>query len=445
MKKLLRATAFVVIFAFIFNNISRTFTISSEDHEYQFMAGLYEEEENSLDAVYIGSSNVYAFWNPLVAWEEYGIAVHTYASSSQPFMIAKYLLKEARKTQPDAVYIFNTNTVCNDGLGGLADNDVAMHRVLDSMPASLNKIELTNYMANVADFSWSERMEYFFPIIKYHSRWNELDESYYNAELNGFKGADTYDYYFGNVKDVSDKYVTTSKKGEISDELKQSVTDLLDYCDQQKVKAVFVTAPRAEKKKADVAKINAVNAIIESRGYPMLDLIENYEDANLDFTQDYYNRRHTNIHGSIKYTHYLSEYLIENYGFRDKRNDPAYESWNKGFQEYFTLMEPYVMDFELDPNHRNFDLKRTKIKLSHQEYGVEVSWKKVEGADGYAVFRKEDDSQWTMLTKTNELSYIDKGYTEDTLYRYTVVPYSVKGGERYYGDYNYKGKKIEIQ
>ena len=99
------------------------------------MSGIYEEPENSLDAVYIGSSNCYAFWNPNIAWEEYGIAVYPYCCSTQPLLATEYLIKEARKTQPNAVYIVNINTL------GDAVSDVVIHRLLDFMPLSKNKLE----------------------------------------------------------------------------------------------------------------------------------------------------------------------------------------------------------------------------------------------------------------------------------------------------------------
>ena len=98
---ILKAVAFVLIFIILLFRVSRIMTVNSADMEYQLMTGIYGEEENSLDAVYLGSSDTYAFWNPLIAYEEYGICVYQYNCSSQPLTVAENLIKEARKTQPD--------------------------------------------------------------------------------------------------------------------------------------------------------------------------------------------------------------------------------------------------------------------------------------------------------------------------------------------------------
>lgn len=439
-KQGIRATAFLLIFVVLFVNISRILTLSSDDHEYHGMAAIYEEEEKILDAVYIGSSNTYAFWNPMVAWGKYGIAVHTYTCSSQPFMIAEYLLKEARKTQPDAVYLFNINTIGDRGLGGVKADDVVMHRVLDSMPLSLNKLQLTDYMCDILDLSFSDRLEYYLPIVKYHSRWDEINESHFSVKPNNFKGANFYNYSFYTIENISSIYNLTDNKRDIKQDLLTSLNSLLDYCDENSVKAVFVTAPRAEEIQ-NIEKINTVNEIIKSRGYPTINILENYKDLNLDLTQDYYNNNHTNIHGSIKYTQYISEYLIENYGFKDKRNDARFSKWNEGYKEYEKLMKPYVLDFEFDSVHRNFELQTpNNIKVVNTDSAISVTWNKSEKADGYVVFRKHGmGSAWREMGTSYNTSFNDTNIKQDKNYYYTVVPFTVKDGERYYGNYLYKG------
>lgn len=445
LKQGIRATAFLLIFVVLFISISRIFTLSSDDNEYHGMAALYEEEENILDAVYIGSSNTYAFWNPMVAWEEFGIAVHTYTCSSQPFIIAEYLLKEARKTQPDAVYLFNINTIGEEGLGGTASDSTIMHRVLDSMPLSLNKLKLTDYMCDVLNLPLSDRIEYYLPIVKFHSRWYSIDSSHFSVSPNNFKGADFYPYYFDRIKNVASKYKQTDEKQELTDTLNKSLNSLLDYCDENKVKAVFVTSPRAENEIENVKKINTVNEIIEKRGYPTINIIEKYKDLNLDLTQDYYNANHTNIHGSIKYTYYISEYLIKNYGFKDKRNDSKYSKWNEGYDEYSKLMKPHILDFELDSVHRNFELEAPKkINLEKVNSAVNISWNEISGADGYSVYRKLDGGLWKEIAKVDSTSFEDKKTQKGKTYNYTVVPYTQKDGEYYFGSYLYGGINIKI-
>ena len=57
--------------------------------------GFYAEKKNDIDVIVIGSSNSFCTVNPLVLYEEYGIAAYDFGSSSQPMNISELYLKEA--------------------------------------------------------------------------------------------------------------------------------------------------------------------------------------------------------------------------------------------------------------------------------------------------------------------------------------------------------------
>ena len=76
----LRVAAFWALFALLLYPVTRVFSHYPDYRSYHTIGGFYEEEADSLDAVYLGSSNCYAFWNALVAWHSHGLAVYPYAS-----------------------------------------------------------------------------------------------------------------------------------------------------------------------------------------------------------------------------------------------------------------------------------------------------------------------------------------------------------------------------
>ena len=439
-KNHIKAMAFILLLSLSLSFVARVVTVSAANIEYQWMAGIYEEPEDSLDAVYIGSSNCYAFWNPNLAWEEYGITVYPYTCSSQPLIVAEYLIKEARKTQPDAVYVVNINT-----LGDGSVSDTVMHRLLDFMPLSKNKLELTDYLCNLADLSFSDRLEYYIPLIRYHDKWAELTADNFSTEINDIKGGNTTSWYLGHVKDVSKDYKTSDESHEISLALEESINSLLDYCDEEDVKIVFVTVPRAEGKLETVQKFNTVNKLITDRGYPIIDLMDCPEAANIDPTTDYYNTTHTNIHGALKLTHYISEYLIENYGFEDKRQDEAYDSWNESYEKYADIIAPYVLDMELDSTHRDFTLcAPNDLRAEAESKAVTVSWESVQNADGYTVYKQVGNGAWSAIKDTSTAKYTDTDVKSETVYSYTVVPYKVVNGKKMYGNYLYNGIEVGL-
>ena len=435
--RILKAAFFYVLLVILLG--AATKIVSASDYRnYQWIAGYYEEREDSLDAVYIGSSNCYAFWNSVVAWEEYGIAIYPYTCNAQPFEAAEYLIKEARKTQSEAMFIINLNTI-TDG----SDISVEqMHYLLDYMPLSRNKLELTHFLAEKGSYSLSERLEFYFPLVRYHSRWNELQPEDFTYEVDGLKGTIHYASYLKKSFDLSSVYKTSVEENELPDTTLETLDSLLNYCDQENIRVLFVTVPQSRSSE-DRGTIDTLAELISERGYDVLSLLNTPERLGLDLEQDFYNERHTNIHGSIKFTQYFSEYLIEKYGFQDKRGQEEYRDWDEAYERYAELIAPYVLDFELEPGHRAYDLSApASVKATAQDGTVTITWKAVEGADGYAIYRK--GASWEQIAQVDGQSYSDEALEDDTTYVYTVVPFYETDGEKYYGNFSYSGKKVEM-
>lgn len=436
--KILRFVAFFILLILILNAVSQPL-VSVSSIDYNLIAGFYEEPEETLDAVYIGSSNCFVFWNSLFAWEEYGICVYPYASSSQPFYAAEYLIRECRKTQPDAVYVVNINTMINDVIAYQK-----MHWLLDYMPFSFNKLALTDYLCDVGDLTLEDRLEYYFHIIRYHDRWEDLlPADFQRAEL-WRKGASLYNPYLSKQQNISAAYLTTPETTALPDKLQACIDSLLDYCEAENLKVLFVTVPQARENLEEVKMYNTFNQMARERGFATLDLLHNIEELNLDTTQDFYNEEHTNIHGSLKFTHYLSRYLVQQFGLQDKRGDESYSAWQEAFTRYYRTTSLYALPFELDPHSRNYDLSvPDELSAVAKQGQVTVQWRPVDGAQGYAVFRKAPNVAWKQVTVTDQTSYTDTTCKAGTEYTYIVVPYTSGENKTLYGNFLNSGVKAK--
>ncbi len=84
-------------------------------------------------------------------------------------------------------------------------------------------------------------------------------------------------------------------------------------------------------------------------------------------------------------------------------------------------------------------------KPSVNEMSITVSWTGVEGAEGYAIFRKSKQSSegktWKCIAEVGADSdrYTDKKLKASTEYVYTVVPLRGKKEAREYGSFNVLG------
>lgn len=444
-----RTSAFILVGIGILSILSSVMVTKAADrYIYERYDGFYAEEKNSLDAVYLGTSTTYTSWEPVVAWNRYGISVWALSSGGQPFEYAEYIIKEARKTQPDALYIVPI-TVNNEGF-----SELKLHLATDNMPLSWNKFQFVNAAGEMNGLDWADRLEYLFPLIRYHSRWQELREIDFQRELNNFKGS----YHEGNrflqtSTDISSKVRTTARYGELPQITQEALDSLLEYCDTEQVKALFVVHFRGITNEYTMAQANTASQIVEARGYPVLDMRSLENDFGLDLTKDYYNANHSNIHGAVKITDYISRYLVENYGFTDKRGDPAYSSWDDAYSQYtLEYARPNMLDVEWEGAPRDFSLtapELTGVTVNGTE--LTVKWKSTPDADGYRVYRKlqvksgtEDDPQelcWQALDTVgvDVLDYTDSEREVGRTYFYTVIPYREMDGIYEWGDYNYSG------
>lgn len=86
-----------------------------------------------------------------------------------------------------------------------------------------------------------------------------------------------------------------------------------------------------------------------------------------------------------------------------------------------------------------------KAKRSSAKKAI-LSWKKVNGANGYVVYRKTNNGRWQIvkkITKGNITSFTDKKLSKGKKYTYTVRAYRTVGKKNIYSGYNKKGLKVK--
>lgn len=438
-KNLIKGIAFIAVFLILFSVVSTVLVSSGDSWNYQRIAGFYAEPDDTLDAVYVSSSTGYAYWNPLFAWEKYGIAVYSFCCNSQHFLTTEYLIRDMRKTQPEALYIVNTNAIHDERL-----YVEAIHHLVDDLPLTVNKLRIIDRLTKAADLPWEEALELYVPLYRYHDRWSKLESDDFRFRVDGMKGARTHPLYLQSIVGVADTYRISDERAPLAAHNFDAANSLMDYCEEENVKILFVTVPRAEDENR-LKEINELNAMIEARGFRVLNLLENPEAIKLDLTQDFYDAGHTNVHGSLKYTQYLSEYLMEHYGFERKHGDKTYASWDAGYEKYQATLDRYILDIERDLAHRTSALEKPEnLTVFASGTQVGISWDAVEGAEGYAVYRKQDGKCWERLETVDGQSCTDATAQAGMTYVYRVVPFMTEQDQIFYGKFDYAGAVIQI-
>ena len=439
-KIIIRSVAFLLVLAVAICLVpGRLFGVDSVAN-YLRAKGYYTERKGSLDAVFVGASNVHQFWQPAVAWQEKGIAVCNLSFSSLPIAGFPYLITEARKTQPDALYIINLSTFKSKKLLDKLEN---YHTVVDYMPLTLEKVRFVRDIGRRSGFTFGQQLELLFPFIRFHSRWSSLESWSYGARPQRYKNSSTGIYYGHKVTDVTDQYALYNARVEPEGGALEVFGELLDYLDREHVNALFVKVPQAAREEYQ-GHLNVLEDMLTARGYPCLDLLEEYEAYGINTHRDFYNYNHTNVRGALKMTRYMADYLIDNYHFSDKRGQKEYADWDEAAAGYDRMIDSWILPFERQTILWQGMSAPTLQKPAVDPQTVHLAWSPSDAADGYEIYRKssrENGGKWVLAATVSgdTLSYDDVGLARNTRYTYAVAPFANVSGQRAYGNYSIEG------
>lgn len=328
-KNILRTLAFVLALAAALWVLSVPFTVDTPTSK-RIVQGALNQPEDSLQAVYIGNSGVYRFWQPAVAWDSDGIAVMNLATASMPGVATQYLMEETLKSQDVDMFIVDLRAYTDSEL-----NEANLHNIIDFLPLDFTRLRLVTRLCLYQRYWPYEALEYYFPVLRFHARWNELEsEDFRLVEDDGTKGSYYADGFLRNVQDEQDRFAVSETRTQPQKRAVRAFEQLMDWCEENDVTVLFVAAPLLEHTNQK-ERLNWFADMARERGFGVVNFNERavYDDVGLELS-DFMDNTHTNVFGSIKFTHYLANYLVENYGLADLRGTQGYEDWDAAVEIY---------------------------------------------------------------------------------------------------------------
>jgi hypothetical protein len=134
--------------------------------EGALIAEYYDEKNKDHDVIFIGDCEVYENFSPITLWEEYGITSYIRGSAQQLIWHSYYLLEDTLKYEKPDIVVFSVLSMMYDTPQREAYNRMS----IDGIPLSMTKINL----AKASMLPEEDLITYIFPLLRYHSRWNEL-------------------------------------------------------------------------------------------------------------------------------------------------------------------------------------------------------------------------------------------------------------------------------
>lgn len=332
--------------------------------------GLYRNDENSVDVLFIGSSHSFCTVNTAVLWQEYGIAADDIGENGQTVTTDYYYMKEALKTQkPTVIFIelWGIERGYNETDGNIYRNTVNMNwstNYFENMNGVLDGLQL-EYQRSEQDEEIDEEAQeeedktdtirieedktdnirkgivLKFPVV--HTRYDEITESDYNpgTKLLRYRPNWTVREY-----DIPESCSETGIEP-LSDQQIEYLESIVALSKQHDVQLVFWVAPFVASIE-QARRFNAVEEFAREHGIAFYNFLKMTEETGFDFSTDMrkerYNGSHMNVDGAMKITNYLGQMLKEDYGLPDHRGDSRYSRYDQIAREWEVACATHALD-----------------------------------------------------------------------------------------------------
>ena len=287
-------------------------SVWSTDHRVE----KYQElPENSVDVLFIGSSNLMSSVNPVQLWKETGIQSYAYCSRAQTFGFAYAYLQDALKTQNPECVVMDAYSVFSEKIiNDLSNTDFHFGINMDNLSAGAKTELLMNHVSK------QEWLAYYFPLFKNHNyfkQWeNPIDET--EAIFMGYCFADSKEWFekpeysdiCGTLEEVDNLYLQK----------------IIDLCESEGIDLFVIKTPVVYSDE-EHQRLNTLKQRCEANDVPFYDMSMDTEEWGFDFAEDMLNYFHNNTSGAVKVTSRLGEIINENYDFSNSETKQYSDVW----------------------------------------------------------------------------------------------------------------------
>ena len=357
--KVVKIVCFVLIFIFILSGIIRILLLKGDQLMYGVKSFFKDNSNRYTDVLFVGSSHVHYGIDTTVLYKNYGIASYNLASSLATFWSMYFYIKETIQYQKPSLLIVDVFTINRDDESIVSDNII--DRFSLGVPLSFNKVN-----AIMLEGKKNMLHNYINPLYLFHNRYDGLNY----ADFLRYKGRDRYKYYKLNLirynipKSVYEPNIKNIKERiKLYSKSEDYYLKIIKLSIENNIPILFIVIPYSLNEK-DQKMFNEAERIAEEYNVPFINFNLDYDDYNLNFSEDFYDGGHLNYKGAAKFTRYLGKYLKENYDLPDRRGDPKYYSW------------------EMNAKYHDKDIYNIELK---QYTNLNEYMEKVKNADDYVI------------------------------------------------------------
>lgn len=284
----------------------------------------YEMERDSVDVLFLGSSQAGAGLNPQDLYNKYNITSYNLSSDSQPLWVSYYWLQEVLKYQSLQAVVLDCYMLWSDTKKSESD----ARKAFDNMRLGIVKLEAIDTVCTFDERQ--SRLSYLLTNLRYHERWQELSERDFSwkedivppAKLKGF-------YLYKNQCGYQDYVPLEIRESEIDDflpEAKSYLDKIVKLCRENDIELILIKTPTLAE---TLERHNAVAEYAAANSLMFFDFNEKilHEKINYDYPADMHDNEtsgaksaHANPSGARKMTHFIGDILLNNCAITPKQN-----------------------------------------------------------------------------------------------------------------------------
>ena len=326
-KKRIATVVFLALAAGLLWKLNDAFRLKQEDGIVP-MELFYEQEPETIDVMFYGSSHTYSDINPAVLWDQEGISSYDLAGSLQPLWNTYYYMKESLKYQRPKVMVVELVRAIES-----RDYIEEARTVTNTFGMKFSKDKIEAIQVSTPD----NLIPYLLGYPVYHSRYTELSRADFAAYLGDPHGKASKGYYPLYVTKSYDSMADMSEVTESSDLAPKSeeyLRKIIALAKEEDIPLVFMISPYQGIVESEQIIFNRCSEIAAEEGIPFLDFNQMYDELDLDPQTDMAEASHLNYRGTAKLSSYLASWLSEHYSLPDHRGDEQYASWEENAEDW---------------------------------------------------------------------------------------------------------------
>ena len=300
--------------------------------------GIYDQPKNTVQIVVFGPSTAHAGISSMDLYEDHGFSTYNCATSLQSFEMTYWLMEEMVRLHGNELKLALIDPSIVILGASKAKRQGQSERALISMAYSPVRIQASIDMWKL--YKNAGFVESLIPVVRYHSRWDELTEADFALPGVGERSNFTHGQFIRYLSNSEHGGKAPSSKANatITEEIESSEDELkanwnendIRYlekfkalCDERGIDIVFFQTPRID---WGDEQHDGIQLLADTYDIPFLDLSTEQvmDELGISYETDYVDKKHPNLHGARKITKYIGEFLAQNYDLEDKRGQAAF-------------------------------------------------------------------------------------------------------------------------